>query len=780
MVVHCNRTPRLRRSPIVSSVLQGGLIAGLLTLSPGSPVGVGGWAIAPAQAQAAIPPLVRRGYSLLGQGLVNDAIKVFQEAVQKFPNVVEAKLGLAIAYRRAGQDDNAWVTYQKVLAQEPDNLLALKTVGILGGFRGEWQAQGIEALNRYLTLRSQDEEARAQRALLLGYQGRFPEALRDYEQVLRGKPTPEVLLGAAQVYTYSGDFARGLELFNRYRATGGKIEKNAAIAYARALRGTGNAAQAIQVLQELPATRSTQLDETAIQARSELAQAYLDNRQPAEALAVLDPLKGRRDARLARARALNEIANNQNLQELYPEVASLYKTELSETPNPRPQLVREVADVLSGIPAERPFALQLYRQLIQQQPDDRILAIQLLALESQLGQINPIELRRRILGAVQPLPAEPAQQLAIARALIPLEPFPELFPIYQQLLQAGVNEPFLNFRIAQLLIERNDFAGAQEALSAYQLSPQGSQDLAPQLLFAEIERRQGNLEASAQRYQAVLMSPIPDNDVKSAALRALAGIRLSQGRNAEALAIYDQLLAVNPQDLQLLMARTAIAYQIGLISVPQAESVLSRWLLERPGQFAPELYGLVAALPTDPRKEALYQALIANNPNDVTIQVRLIEILAQRNPFEAQAQVNRLLARIRATAPESPGLYLLQAQLLQALGNLDQAGRSYQMVLQRDPLNLAALSGLGGIRFQQRRFESATQLYSQVLAYNPDDRGAQVALAELLAAQGRKLDALQQFEVLQRGGDQGLNRRMRQVQEDFLRQRGFQPSWERF
>jgi cellulose synthase operon protein C len=330
-----------------------------------------------------------------------------------------------------------------------------------------------------------------------------------------------------------------------------------------------------------------------------------------------------------------------------------------------------------------------------------------------------------------------------------------------------------------LLIQRNDFAGAQEALSAYQLSPAGAQDLAPQLLLGEVERRQGNLEGAAQRYQTVMASPIPDRDVKNAALQGLAGIRLSQGRNGEALMLYDQLLAANPQDLQLLMARTAIAYQINQVPLFQAESVLNRWLIERPGQTPPELYSLVSTLPTDARREPLYISLIQADPNNVPLQIRLVEVLAARNPFQAQAQVNRILARLRATAPESTGLYLLQARLSQVLGNLDLAGDSYQTILQREPLNLEALSGLGGIRFQQRRFDKATKLYSQVLAYNPDDRGAQQAMAELLSVQGRKLDAIQQFEVLQQG-EPKTGRRVLEIQEDFLRQRGFQPSWERY
>ncbi|NJM57591.1 MAG: tetratricopeptide repeat protein [Synechococcales cyanobacterium RU_4_20] len=125
--------------------------------------------------KASVPTQVRRGYTQLSSGQVDAAIATFQQAIQQFPRSIEAKLGLAIAYRRAGRDQASWDAYQAVLQQEPDNRLALKTVGLLGGFRPEWQQPGIDALTRFLALEPRDTEAQGQRALLYGYQGRFEE-----------------------------------------------------------------------------------------------------------------------------------------------------------------------------------------------------------------------------------------------------------------------------------------------------------------------------------------------------------------------------------------------------------------------------------------------------------------------------------------------------------------------------------------------------------------------------------------------------------------------------
>jgi len=85
-----------------------------------------------------------------------------------------------------------------------------------------------------------------------------------------------------------------------------------------------------------------------------------------------------------------------------------------------------------------------------------------LALESQLGRISRSELRQRLLSLLQPLPSEAAERRALASALIPLDPpDPALLPVYQQLINAGVDEPFLYFRVAQMLIQRESVGSSQ-------------------------------------------------------------------------------------------------------------------------------------------------------------------------------------------------------------------------------------------------------------------------------------------------------------------------------
>jgi tetratricopeptide (TPR) repeat protein len=715
---------------------------------------------------------------------VNDAIAAFQAALRQNPQSLEAKLGLAIAYQKAGQDGKAWTAYQQVLAQDAKNQTALSAIGVLGGYRPEWQAKGIEALTALLTLAPDRTSDRAQRAVLYGYQGRFTEALTDY-QILLQKPTPAILLGAAQAYTYSGNYAQGVTLFERYRSTGKAFPTAAVVAYATGLRETGQSAQAIPLLEtQLRQLKTT--DRGAIEVRSSLAAAYQANQQTDQALAVLQPLRNQPDATLPLARALSQIGRQSGDTALYAEAVDRYRQVLQQTANPSPGLLTEAADVFSEFPPARQDALALYEQLITQRSEPG-LVVKRWAIAYQLRQITATELRQQLQTVLQPLPSSAVERQSIALALVRLDPpDPTFLPQYQELLQSGVDAPFLYFRVAQICVQKGDFEQARQALQAYSATPAGARDRASELLLAEIERREDKLDASAQRYEAVIAAN-PPAPILSNALLGLADVRQVQGRSDEALRVYDQILATKPQDLRTQLGRASVAYRADRITLAEAETVLAAWLQSPSAtETPPELFSLVGTLPADPKREALYASLLTVQPDNLAIQRRALQVLASRDPAAARSQVEQLVTRNKGDITA----YFVQGDLAQTLGDLALADQVYTAILQQQPNNVDAIAALAGVRFQQQRYAEAKTLYDRVLALRPDDLDTRRILGELSLAQDHPGIALQQFKALRQAqstretpttvSDTATDRKIEKIQVDLLRRRGFQPSWERY
>lgn len=723
------------------------------------------------------PAAVQEGYTLLERGWVNDAINVFRQALRNNSQSLDAKLGLAIAYQRAGQDGEAWTAYQQVLAQDPNNVAALVTIGELAAYRPEWQQSGITALTTLLTLQPGNEAARSQRALLYGYQGRFVEAITDYEQVLSTNPSPAVTLNAAQIYTYSGDAETGLRLFEQYLTTASTIPDPALSAYALALRQSNQPDAAIKVLTKRLSSLADS-EPLAIELRSALAIAYQDNQQPEEALASLEPLRNQPAAMLPLARGLSAIGRQTQNQALYAEAIELYQQALAQTPTPPLGLLIEAADVLSETAETRAEALRLYQQVLAQQSDHLGVQVKSLWLSYQLSEIARSSFRQQIQQLVQPLPQSRVQQQQLAQALVQINPpDPALLDVYQTLLPTNV--PFLQFRIAQIELRQGNPELARQALSAYRQTIGGATDPAAELLLAEIERQEGNLDASAQRYEAIA-ARYSNRPAGKDALRGLAGIRLAQGRVTDALTIYNQLRTNYPDDLAIQLGQTAIAYQQQQVSEAVATRALANWTATA-AEYPPELFLLVGALPADPQREALYDTLLEIEPDNVAINRRWVQLWAVRDPDRARARVTQILDE----NPDRVEAYFIQGELAQAIGDLELANQSYEAILAKQPNQIDALAALAGVRFQQQRYSEAEALYQQVLAQRPEDQEIRRVLAELSLAQDQAVAALQQLRQLQQDQSDAsqnskIDERLRQLQIDFLRRRGFQPYWERY
>ncbi|MGF1567369.1 MAG: tetratricopeptide repeat protein [Nodosilinea sp.] len=745
----------------------------LLALGLGLTVGWG----QPGQAQ--LPPPVSQGYSLLERGWVNDAIAAFTSALGRYPNSPEARLGLAIAYQRAGRDAEAWQAYQAVLQVSPDHPRALKALGELGGYRPEWNATGIAALTRLLAQNPDNQEARSQRALLYGYQGQFSESLADYDRLLAASPSPATRLGAAQVYAFSGDFEGALALFDRYRQTG-PFPVEALPTYALALQETGNPKAAIALL-EPELREASRTDLLSLQIRAGLANAYDASGQTQKALELLLPLEGKAEAQLPLARAYSAIGRRQLDPSLFEQATVLYQQALASTPNPSYGLRVEVADVLSEWPDSQTLALEMFQQLATENPDIVSLPVRAALLAYSLNSENASAVAAQLQDLLPPVPAAKPEQRAIATALVRLDnPASALLPTYETVV-AAIDVPLLHYRIAQIHLNDGNLPAAKAALSTYRATATGQADWGAELLIADLERQLGELPASAERYEA-LIAQRPNPLVTVAALRGLAFVRTLQGQPEAALPIYAAVLVAAPDNLDYQLSYALLAYRTEQISADEAGKTLAAWVTAN-GLMNPsaDVFDLAGALPAEASRADLYPTLLTLRPGDIWLQWRTIQLLAQVDPTQAQTQ----MAELVAAYPDDVTVYFFQGELAQQQGDLPLAAAAYETILAQQPDHLGALSALAGVRFQQGDLVAARDLYGQVLALDPDHWEAQYAIAELNVAVDQRLTALDQFRQLPPASPDSANpvnleQRRQEIEFDLLRRRGFQPAWERY
>jgi cellulose synthase operon protein C len=527
-----------------------------------------------------VSAVAREGYVLLQKGWVNDAIVAFQKAIQRSPENLDARLGLAIAYQRSGQDSNAWNAYQQVLAQENRNITALTAIGTLGGYRPEWQTQGIAALTTLLQLQPQNTQALAQRAMLYGYQGRHDLAIADYAPLLAKNPTPATMLAAAETYSYHRDYAQSVAWFERYltaaNTTVQKLPDQVIAPYGNALRNVGRNTDAIALLQSR--INPSRNDRTQLEMRVALAVAYAANQQPSQAIEILQPLRSRPETQLSLARALRDVGRLSQDAALSAEAVSLYRTTIEQTQNPSLGLFLEFAEVLETVPELQRERLLVYKQILDRDATLTQIRVKQIILAHQLGNSSATELTQQLQQALTPLPIDATEKRAIALALLPLDPpDPALQPIYEQLVQSGLDIPFLEFRLAQMNLQRDQIPAAKTALDRYRAAAQGQDAIAAELLLAEVDRREGNLDRAATRYETLLKGNLDDRQ-RTDVLKGLAGIRAQQQRYAEALQLYSQVRDRNPNDIdaQRIFADLNLAQDRPTAALQQLQQIQQR------------------------------------------------------------------------------------------------------------------------------------------------------------------------------------------------------------
>jgi Flp pilus assembly protein TadD len=162
-----------------------------------------------------------------------------------------------------------------------------------------------------------------------------------------------------------------------------------------------------------------------------------------------------------------------------------------------------------------------------------------------------------------------------------------------------------------------------------------------------------------------------------------SGLKLSsQGRHAEAIAQFEQALALDPADTKVLFALGNTASQLGLAGAA----------------------------------EQFFRQVLALEPSRLEAIVNLANLLRASTQFDAAIA---LLEPALARQPESPELLLTLGSAWREKGDFPQARRHYEAALAARPNYAAALANLADMVCDSGDREAARTLYDQAIRIDP-------------------------------------------------------------
>lgn len=200
-----------------------------------------------------------------------------------------------------------------------------------------------------------------------------------------------------------------------------------------------------------------------------------------------------------------------------------------------------------------------------------------------------------------------------------------------------------------------------------------------------------------------------------------------------AKADYSTVLQLDPQNLEARRSRAVVS-----IMGRELDDALADWqwlAREQPSLHEPHYFQGVLHLGRREYADAAVhlEEALRLKPGDPNTQIAQAMLLRwQGQPEAALDIINAVLAR----KPSNPQEYLIeQADLLRALGRLDESLEKYQQCVTLAPGQIDAYVGLAQVLVQQGQLDKAREVYDLAIQASPKMMAAHLRFAEFLRAQ---------------------------------------------
>ncbi|MBD2464965.1 tetratricopeptide repeat protein [Oscillatoria sp. FACHB-1407] len=290
--------------------------------------------------------------------------------------------------------------------------------------------------------------------------------------------------------------------------------------------------------------------------------------------------------------------------------------------------------------------------------------------------------------------------------------YAEAIALYEQGIESSPQETSLYWHLGlAILLQGDEFAAQSTWLSILsQDDPEQSQSLAYELIAVLENAAQQRLQYADFVAAEKICRQILELDTthEQAALN-LGDVLFKQGKLDEAIACYQHLLQLKPND-------THLYNNLGV-------------LFDLQGQF----------------QEAMecYRAIIAIDPNNATAYYNLGQLLEQQGQSDEAIAHYQTVIQLQ---PDNVASYYNLGHLLDRHGRLEEAIAYYRVLITIDPDSPKAYSYLGFALSQQGKFDAAMAAYQQALDLNPDDPETHWYKAFLLLQLGNLTQGFAEFE----------------------------------
>ncbi|OGB33483.1 MAG: hypothetical protein A3F78_22405 [Burkholderiales bacterium RIFCSPLOWO2_12_FULL_61_40] len=295
-----------------------------------------------------------------------------------------------------------------------------------------------------------------------------------------------------------------------------------------------------------------------------------------------------------------------------------------------------------------------------------------------------------------------------------------------QLKKIAPNHPRTLYHEAQLAFRKKDFELAKTL--AQQVLSTSPADI-PALQLAGTIALQLNSLPQAQDYLNRALKAVPTLTV---ARRLLVVTYLRSGQTAKAMEALLPGLRMKPIDPHLLPVAGEVYLQSG--DPKKAEEYFTQASQQTPGNAKNRTsLALVQMLNGSP--DSAFEELhdIAMSDTGTTADMALISVHLSRREFDKALQAIDALEKKQPGKPLAPQL---RAQTLLAKKDVAGARKSFEHALAADPNYFPAVAGLAGLDLADKNPEKARMRINAVLANDPKNSQALLALAEIAVQSG--------------------------------------------